>query len=249
MTADDPTVRQLSVETPESVSVEYRLAGLGSRGAAALIDTGLLAVLVVAEALTGGAIALLILRSGGEGAARFVPWIAGAVIIAVFVTYWGYFIIGEVVAGGRTPGKRIMGLRVVRDDGGRVGVFDSIIRNVVRAIDMLPGTYAVAIASVLLSSEGKRLGDMAAGTAVIEDAGTDARVPLAAETDERVTLVADYLERRADLTPGARHQVAVTLLALWAEEPGVLDEPHIAGRLADLAGLRGEPGIVNLREL
>ncbi len=241
------TVRHLIVETPESVAVTYRLAGLGSRGAAALIDTGLLAVLVIAEAAMGGLFVLGLTRTLGAAAGPIVPWVIGAVIIVMFVTYWGYFIVGEVTAGGRTPGKRVMGIRVVRDDGGRVGVFDSIIRNVVRAIDLLPGTYAVGIVSVLLSPDGKRLGDLAAGTAVIEDAGGFARVPLAVESNERISLVADYLERRDTFTPEARYQVAVALLALWAEEPGALDEPHLAGRLADLAGLRDASGVVNLR--
>lgn len=248
MSAIDPTVRELVVETPESVAIRYRLAGLGSRGAAALIDSGLLAALVVAEVAAGGALAFVLMRAAGDGAMRVVPWIIGGVIAVAFATYWGYFIVGEVVAGGRTPGKRIMGLRVVRDDGGRVGVLDSVIRNVLRAIDLLPGTYAVGIATMLISSEGKRLGDMAAGTAVIEDAGGEMRIPFAAEEEERVTLVADYLERRPELAPEARYQVAVALLALWAEEPGTLDEAHLAGHLADLAGLRDSSGVVNLLE-
>ena len=248
MRPDEPTIRHLTVETPESVAVTYRLAGLGSRGAAALIDTGLLATLVIAEFVVGGLVVLGLTRLIGPQAGPLIPWVIGAVIVAMFVTYWGYFIIGEVTADGRTPGKRIMGIRVVRDDGGRVGVFDSIIRNVVRAIDLLPGTYAVGIVSILLSADGKRLGDIAAGTAVIEDAGDLERVPFAVESDERVSLVADYLERRDSFTPEARYQVAVALLALWAEEPGALDEPHLAGRLADLAGLRDDRGVVNLRE-
>ena len=247
MPSPDPTIRHLVVETPESVAVTYRLAGLGSRGAAALIDTGLLVMLVIAEAITGGAIILWLTGTLAENAAPLLPWVLGATVVLVFVTYWGYFIVGEVAWQGRTPGKRIMGISVVRDDGGRVGVFDSIIRNVVRAIDLLPGTYAVGIATVLLSAEGKRLGDMAAGTAVIEDDPLGVRVPLPSETDERVSLVAEFLTRRDGFTPGARYQVASALLGLFGEGAASLDEPHIAGRLADLAGVRDASGVVNLR--
>ncbi len=242
MAPRDPIVRHLVVETPESVSVRYRLAGLGSRGAAALIDTGLLILLVIAEIGLGVAVSFGVLRVGGEALAGVVPWIAGIVILVVFATYWGYFILGEVTGGGRTPGKRVMGIRVVRDDGSRLGVFDSIIRNVVRIIDLLPGTYAVGIVSVLLSRDAKRLGDMAAGTAVIEDRGHElAGAPEAVEVDEGVALVREYLSRRGGFTPEARMQVAGALLALWGAGGAVAagwDEPTMAGRLADLAGLR-----------
>jgi uncharacterized RDD family membrane protein YckC len=237
----DPTVRSLAVETPESVSVRYRLAGLGSRGAAALIDTGLLILLLIAEALVATAASFTVLRLGGEDFIWLIPWIVGAMILVAFASLWGYFVIGEVSAGGRTPGKRIMGIRVVRDDGSRVGVLDSVIRNVVRIIDLLPGTYAIGIVSVLLSRDSKRLGDMAAGTVVIEDRGHELDgVPVAAEVEERVVLVREYLERRAGFTPEARVQVAAALLALWDEDPveACWDEPTMAGRLADLSGLR-----------
>ncbi len=244
MSGPDPIVRYLAVETPEAVTVRYRLAGLGSRGAAALIDTGLLILLVLAEAGVGVALALGVLRVGDGRLAGLVPWIAGGVILAVFATYWGYYILGEVSGGGATPGKRVMGIRVVRDDGSRAGVLDSIVRNVVRVIDLMPGTYAVGIAAMLLSPAGKRLGDMAAGTAVIEDRGHDLTggPPLAEEADERVALVRDYLGRRSGFTPEARGQVALELLALWGEEEraraSAWDEPTAAGRLADLAGVR-----------
>ncbi len=239
MLQEDPVLQHLVVETPESVSVTYRLAGLGSRGTAALIDTGLLLLIIMAEVIVGLFAAFGSMRLMGEAARGLFVWIAAAVVVVVFVTYWGYFILGEVIAGGRTPGKRVMGIRVVRDDGSRVGAVDSVIRNLVRAIDLMPGTYAVGILSILLSDKAKRLGDMAAGTAVIEDLGREtAGAPYAAETDERVALVSEYLERRTEFTPEARYQVAVTLLGLWGEEAGVSDEPGIAGRLADLAGLR-----------
>ncbi len=239
MPEEDPFLRHLVVETPESVSVTYRLAGLGSRGAAALVDGGLLLLIVSAEIVLGIFVAFGALRLFGEAASQAVIWIAAAVIAAVFITYWGYFIAGEVAGGGRTPGKRVMGIRVIRDDGSRVGVIDSIIRNLVRAIDFMPGTYAVGIVSILLSQQGKRLGDMAASTAVIEDRGQEhAAAPYGAEVDERVSLVVEYLERREEMTSDARYQVAVTLLSLWGEDPGGWDEPTVAGRLADLAGLR-----------
>ncbi|MCX8007436.1 MAG: RDD family protein, partial [Coriobacteriia bacterium] len=146
---------------------------------------------------------------------------------------------GEVVRGGRTPGKRYLGIRVVRDDGGPVRFTDSVVRNALRIVDMLPGYYAVGIVAALLSKSGKRLGDMAAGTVVVRDAGDVALPDPETLLRPEALLVKEYLDRRPALTPAARYQVGVELLALYGESPQPgWDEPVIAGRLADLAGLR-----------
>lgn len=229
----------LSVETPEAVAFSYELAGIGSRGAAIVIDTVLLVLLVAVEGGVAALAGLLVDAAGLADAA--MPWIIGTFILVAFATYWGYFVFGEVVRGGRTPGKRYMGIRVVRDDGGPVRFTDSVVRNVLRMVDMLPGYYAVGIVAALLSRHGKRLGDMAAGTVVVRDAGELAIPEVATLRSPQAQVVKEYLDRRSALTPAARHQVAVELLALFGEtpQPG-WDEPVIAGRLADVAGLRGE---------
>lgn len=223
----------LSVETPESVAFAYDLAGPASRGAALMVDSALLVAIILAEVL---AVVLAGTLIGAEGA---TPWLLAAGAVLAFVTYWGYYVYGEVFRNGRTPGKQALGIRVVRDDGGRVGVLDSIIRNLIRLVDMLPGYYAVGLASLLLSRTNKRLGDMAAGTVVVRDSGTLDLVFEGGQDSERVALVRDYLARRAAFSAPARWQVAVELLAAWGEVPQEgWDEPVIAGRLADLAGLR-----------
>jgi len=142
------------------------------------------------------------------------------------------------VRNGRTLGKRFMHIRVVREDGSRVGVLDSVIRNIVRAIDLMPGTYAVGIISMMFSGTSQRLGDMAAGTVVIADE-PPARLPVAGgKAEELADLVSEYLERRPALSPDGRWQVAVQTLAAYGEvpQPG-WDEPIVAGRLAQLAGI------------
>lgn len=227
----------LTVETPEAVAFSYELAGIGSRGAAIVIDTALLLAIVLVEA---GAALMAASLLEAAGAPVATPWVLGALITAAFMTYWGYFLFGEVVRGGRTPGKRRMGIRVVRDDGGPVGFTDSVIRNVLRMVDMLPGYYAVGIVAALLSRSGKRLGDMAAGTVVVRDAG-DLELPdPATMLRPEQTLVAEFLARRLQLTLEARWQVGVELLALFGEAPqSGWDESVVARRLADLAGLHG----------
>jgi len=223
----------LSVETPESVAFAYDLAGPASRGAALMVDSALLAAIILAEVLA------VVLAGTLIGAEEATPWLLAAGAALAFITYWGYYVYGEVFRNGRTPGKQALGIRVVRDDGGRVGVLDSIIRNLIRLVDMLPGYYAVGLVSLLLSRTNKRLGDMAAGTVVVRDSGALDLVFDGGQDSERVALVRDYLARRVTLSEPARWQVAVELLAVWGESPREgWDEPTIAGRLADLAGLR-----------
>lgn len=228
----------LRVETPESVTVSYPLAGLGSRGLAALIDIGMLSLLLLSEAAAVALVLYIALRFSANALEVFAPWAIAALVVAIFVTYWGYFIFGEVFRNGRTYGKRVMRIRVVRDDGSRVSALDAIVRNVVRIIDIMPGTYAVGIASVVLSGQAKRLGDMAAGTVVIAESTSDPLTRPIAPAEEISGLVADFLARRKVLTPDARWQVACELLAAYGEQPQPeWDEPTLAGRLSQLAGI------------
>lgn len=212
-------VRMLEVETPESVTVTYPLAGVGSRGLAAVLDFAMIALLLVAEVAAGALVLLAGSRLFGVAwQGRFAPWILATLIVALFVTYWGYYIVGEVFRGGRTFGKRIAGIRVMRDDGSRPAVLDSVIRNVVRIVDLLPGTYAVGIASVLLHPQGKRLGDLAAGTVVVVESAPLALTSLG-PAEERAALADAYLRRRFAMTPAGRMQVIAGLLALFDTEP------------------------------
>jgi uncharacterized RDD family membrane protein YckC len=228
----------LSVETPESVAFAYELAGVGSRGLAFALDALVLGGIMLAEVV----VVVLGLVVVGSMLKRdllsFGAWVIGALLVALFVTYWGYFIFGEVARNGRTIGKRTLGIRVVRDDGGRVGVLDSVIRNLLRLVDILPGTYAIGIVSILLSKKHKRLGDMAAGTVVVRDTGDLTLLSDGGDEARRTALAREFLERRPRLTLDARYQVAVAVLATFGEQPGDWDEPTIAGRLADLTGWR-----------
>ena len=230
--------RLFSVETPESVAFAYELAGIGSRGIALVLDMLALGLLFAGEAAIA-AVVYFALNAAipGDGVA-VAAWVFGTAGVLAFATYWGYFVYGEVFRNGRTWGKRRMGLRVVRDDGSRVGVLDSVIRNVLRLVDMLPGNYLIGMGCVIFSRRNKRLGDMAAGTVVVRDSGEIEGRFQAGEASKQVALARDFLDRRLGLTPEARYQVGVAILATFGEEPGQWDEPTVAGRLADLSGWR-----------
>jgi hypothetical protein len=128
---------------------------------------------------------------------------------------------------------------VVRDDGSRVGVLDSVIRNLLRIVDILPGNYAVGMLCILLNPRHKRVGDMAAGTVVVRDSRELELHFDGGDESRQVALAKDFLSRRASLTPAARFQVGSAVLRAFGEEPDpTWDEPTIAGRLADLSGRR-----------
>jgi uncharacterized RDD family membrane protein YckC len=165
---------RLRIATPEGVTVDLILAGLGSRFVATLIDLTFKGLLIL-----GAFIAAVTI--GDLGAALFS--------IISFAIYFGYDVAFEVLAGGQTPGKRWTGLRVLRDDGRPVDLLSSAIRNVVRLVDGLPLSYLPAMVSILATKRNQRLGDLAASTIVVReprkqeaaDVGFAAYVPRAPE--------------------------------------------------------------------
>lgn len=160
---------RVEVETPELVVVSYDLAGVGSRMNAALIDLLVCFLAIMAVAAVGMMITPQRLLEGATPD-QFTGWAVAILILAQFVVLWGYYVLCEALADGRTLGKRIMRLRVVRDGGLSVTFGASAVRNLVRILDMQPGfTYLVGILSMILHKQGKRLGDMVSGTIVVRE--------------------------------------------------------------------------------
>jgi uncharacterized RDD family membrane protein YckC len=207
---------RLTIETPEGVALELTLAGVGSRFASALLDYLIQAVIVIALALFFSAV----------GLSPFSDGFAAAVwTVSSFVVFTGYDIAFEVLNSGRTPGKRLNGLRVVRETGAPVTFTTSAVRNILRVIDILPGTYLVGIAAILATRRNQRLGDLLAGTLVVRERRTlppeirispSIAVPAwdtsAIGVDELDAVVA-FLARRSALPAGARVQLAAELAA------------------------------------
>src|SRR6266851_5348306 len=150
----------LVVSTPERVSFDYQVAGLGTRGIAQILD-----LLIV----TGLLIAVFFLASG---AAAYTQSSTLAVLIegfGSFVVVFGYFWISEALFSGQTLGKRAFRLRVVGDRGEPMTWVQAGIRNVIRIVDFLPYGYGVGLIVLFANGRGKRLGDLAAGTIVVKD--------------------------------------------------------------------------------
>src|SRR5579859_4953979 len=215
-----------TVLTPERVSLQYDIAGIGSRGAAALVDTAVqaLALLVVSIAL----VAVLAASDGGAGPGTGAL-VAGVFALAVFAVTAGYFILFEILWSGQTPGKRLVGVRVIRENGYPIRPVDAVIRNLVRIADWLPGIYGVGVSTMFLNGRARRLGDFASGTIVVREGGRGPGAPPAAQDGERgyalanadATLVRDFLLRRAGLDQGARAGLALRLASSIARRYGL----------------------------
>ncbi|MGB9587954.1 MAG: RDD family protein [Armatimonadota bacterium] len=158
--------REITILTPESVELKFELAGLGSRFLAILIDS-----LVQAGALVVISLAMVGVGNITDiGIARIIPgsWLFALLILLLFSTWTGYFLFFEVTRNGQTPGKKLLGIRVIRDTGHPVDFRSGLLRNVMRAVDALPTMYGVGIISMFLSPQYRRLGDYAAGTLVVK---------------------------------------------------------------------------------
>lgn len=203
---------RLAIATPEGVEVELTLAGIGSRFISAAIDFAIQILLL-------GALAFLLRPAGDAGFAAFTS-IAFAVIFF-------YDVLFEVLARGRTPGKRASGLRVVGPGGRPITLVRSAVRNLLRVIDILPGFYAVGMTVIFITRRNQRIGDLVAGTYVLRDRHGDrlaagAALPaidaapaatwdVSAVAADDVATVRLFLERRERLRLQARRDVAAQL--------------------------------------
>jgi hypothetical protein len=157
-----------------------------------------------------------------ENASRSESLISGVgatativIMLAVFIVIWGYYIICEMVTGGASPGKRALGLRVIRDNGLPINFTNSLLRNLVRIVDFLPWCYGVGLVTMFVSGRSQRLGDLAAGTLVVrieEDAtmpvsSTPAFVGTGRLSPRERQLIVSFFDRQATLAPAARAQI------------------------------------------
>lgn len=208
------------LHTPEQVDITYTVAGLGSRFSALLIDTliqGLLLLVLFASFLSS-------LIKDGDLSEGYLALF----IIVVSVVVFGYFFIFELLLRGKTPGKALMKIRVVRMDGRAADVPGILLRNLVRLIDFLPACYSVGVITMFIHKESRRLGDLAAGTIVIVERKQDSLTKILAEQDgivntalsnQEYAVLRDFFARRQNLTEEARARLALSiaspLYAAW----------------------------------
>jgi uncharacterized RDD family membrane protein YckC len=230
---------RIRIETPEHVVFDYELAGLVSRMVAGLIDLFFLAFILLAL--------FVVVLAGMGGPQELAPWGLALGAVAAFVVLWGYPIAFELFWRGQTPGKRLLGMRVIQEGGYSLTPQVVIVRNLVRVVDFLPGGYFLGIFVMMVNRRYKRVGDFVAGTIVIRDRSGAALPPpiRAAETvpaamAERVAelrrlgvhqlagaeiqLLRDFMARRGSLNADARVRLADRLAAHVCRRLGLPEE-------------------------
>jgi uncharacterized RDD family membrane protein YckC len=206
--------------TGEAVALDLRPAAVPSRVLAAMLDGVLQLTLMFGLFALLAAVAPSV-SSAAESALAIVLLVLGTI---------GYPVAFEALMRGRTPGKMVLGLRVVRDDGGPIGFRHAFVRGLTGAFIERPGiTFFVAgIYTMLLNAQGKRVGDLLCGSVVLQErvavrggqvaamppqlASWAAGIDLAALPDDLALSVRQFLARSHDLTPQARDQLGNRLV-------------------------------------
>lgn len=247
---------RLTIQTPEQITMELAPAGIGSRFLALALDTVIQGVLYLAIILMAVFMVPAIKSAWLPGS-----WSAAIALLLLFCIYWGYFAAFEVLWHGQTPGKRVAGIRVVKDSGRPITAIEGIGRNLMRAVDGF-FFYFPGVISIMLSRQNKRLGDYVAGTVVIHDKFTAevkpdwnfampresvVRPELAKISEQDLIVVETFLHRRFDLEPMIRLNTAIRLSEMIQQrtalpKPTELSDEEfletIAGQVRDQARLR-----------
>jgi uncharacterized RDD family membrane protein YckC len=233
----------LSIESVTGIDVSLPLAGPGARSYAFIIDWLIRLTLALSWFVVGAVIY--------NGRPTLSPpltnsgrWF-GLVVLPALAIYFLYHPLVELALRGRTPGKRRAAIRVVTRQGGAPSAGALLVRNVFRLIDSLPGFYGVGLSVMVFSSEGLRIGDMAAGTILVyERDARDEPLPQAAAQHLGTLdcaggeIAADLLGRWPSLEPSARIRLARQLLRRYLGEQADLadgDELQWRRRLERLA--------------
>ena len=232
-----------SIDTPENVVFGYEVAGIGSRFLAALVDTILIVLLQTIVLLT------LFFAVKGlfvEVDVNVVSWIVAGAGLISFALLWGYYIFFELLWNGQSPGKRWVGLRVIRVDGTPLTASEAIIRNLVRLVDFLPAYYGLGVVVMFINDQSRRLGDLAAGTLVVRDratvtleglnddstardapllfsAGANVAFPVERLSEADVRLAENFLHRRYELAN--REQLARQILRALLRQMSLAVDP------------------------
>jgi len=232
----------LKIPSVTGIDVELRIAGPGGRSYAFVIDWHIRVLVALAWMIVGA--------FGYFGSIRSIQSLEASqsdfvliVVVPAAALYLLYHPVLEVLMRGRTPGKRMAGVRIVKRDGGVPGIGPLLVRNLFRLVDSLPFFYLVGLAATLLTKQCVRIGDIAAGTLLVYDdaeAGTFDDAPSSRGIErlglERAELVRDLLTRWPELREDARALLARRLLEREEAVPKDIGDDELRARLERLLG-------------
>ncbi|MHC0037596.1 RDD family protein [Pseudoneobacillus sp. C159] len=156
-------LQEIDITTPEHVQLRFKIAGIGSRATAQVIDWFILGLIN----FTIFFIAIKLQDSFIGDITYFSEYMWAIIIVVFFVLTWGYFAFLEFFNAGRTIGKWLMGIRVIQDNGQSITFLSAFLRNVLRIVDFLPGMYLLGMIMIFVHPKHKRIGDLVGGTIVI----------------------------------------------------------------------------------
>lgn len=169
---------EIRIITPEQVELHFQIAGPGSRLLAMLVDQFAITVITVLIFLIIISLSVVAVDFGSN----MLSGIGILIIIYTFLPVLYYFLF-ETFLAGRTPGKLLLGLRVIRDTGHALDMRGCLIRNLLRLVDQLPLFYMVGSVVVFFSSQSRRIGDYVGGTLVVRDPEKMSKVEKRIETN------------------------------------------------------------------
>jgi uncharacterized RDD family membrane protein YckC len=230
---------RVKVRTPESVELEFTLAGIGNRTVALVVD-----YLIWGAALIG---ILIVWSIVSVQLSRYINinnvelWLTAISILIVFTVYTTYFVFFETLWQGQTPGKRYAKIRVIRDDGQPAGVSQALLRSLLRPFDDI---LFLGMLLIILGKREKRLGDWAAGTIVIQEERPVAAASFAVSEEARsladdllrtanisallpddFAVIREYLQRRYSLDSRAKSDLSLQLARQARDLIGLQDLP------------------------
>jgi uncharacterized RDD family membrane protein YckC len=238
--------KRITITTPEQVEFSYELAGLGSRFLAFLIDSliksaSILIIWILLSLI--GAHIHLDLTAKTENLVTSYLSLSTLVLggLAGFIVI-GYYVFFETLWNGQTPGKKLAGLRVMKENGRSINIFDAAARNFLRAVDFLPSFYLLGSILVQFNGRGKRMGDMAAGTVVVkcenetppvpfpelEVAPPPVQLPLERLGAEEHHLVRSFITRRNELSSDTRSRLAHLIVSVVMKKLSLTENPFTA---------------------
>ncbi|MEB3181026.1 MAG: RDD family protein [Nostocaceae cyanobacterium] len=190
---------RVKYQTPESVEIDFILAGIGSRAWALIIDYHILGLISVGFLYIWATIAEQVVNFWEKtfNSDKIGLWLLAIALLVNFFLYAGYFVVFETLWQGQTPGKRIAKIRVVRDDGRPVAVQQAVLRALLRPVDDF-FFFLVGMFLIVLTPREKRLGDWVAGTIVIHNHTATARANIS--ISEPAKSLSDQLLELADIS-------------------------------------------------
>ncbi|BAS56977.1 RDD family protein [Leptolyngbya boryana NIES-2135] len=216
----------IKVRTPESVELEFTLAGIGNRTIALIVDYLIWGALLIGVLMVWLILSVQI-QQYFPNTRNIEMWLTAISILLSFAIYTGYFVLFETLWQGQTPGKRYTKIRVIRDDGQPVGATQAILRALVRPIDDIA---FIGMLLIILTKREKRLGDWIAGTLVVQEQRpiSSANFKLSPEADslanqlvatqnvavllpDDFAVIREYLQRRSMLDNRAKNDLSLKL--------------------------------------